>query len=94
MIKSFSHKGLEKFFNTGSSAKIAPGMAKKLQVILTQLKTSRVPGDMDLPGLRLHPMKKGSTWAGFWAVDVTGNWRVIFRFKGTDVVDVNLIDYH
>jgi proteic killer suppression protein len=94
MIKSFRHRGLEKFFTTGKKATIDPRMVKKLQLILAQLKVSTTPGDMDLPGLRLHKMKEGSTYASFWAVDVTGNWRVLFRFAGADVIDVDLIDYH
>ena len=34
--------------------------------------------DMDVPGLRLHPLKGREK--GFWAVTVRANWRVIFRF--------------
>lgn len=94
MIKSFSHKGLEKFFTTGSKSKIDPRMEKKLRAILTALDDSEAPGDMALPGLRLHVMVPGSRYAGFWAVDVSGNWRVLFRFEGKDAVDVDLIDYH
>lgn len=47
---------------------------------------------MALPGLRLPPLK--GEWKGFFAVDVSSNWRVIFRFDGEDVLDVDLIDYH
>ena len=47
---------------------------------------------MNLSGLRLHPLKGRSK--GAWAVDVSGNWRVVFRFEGTDAVDVDDIDYH
>ena len=47
---------------------------------------------MDVPGLRLHPLT--SDRAGFWAVRVSRNWRIIFRFEGGDVYDVDLVDYH
>ncbi len=47
---------------------------------------------MGLPGFRLHPLK--GSLAGFWAVSVSGNWRIIWRFEGTDATDVDLIDYH
>ena len=47
---------------------------------------------MDLPGFRLHPLKGGL--AGFWSIVIRANWRIIFRFDGDDVTDVDLMDYH
>jgi len=32
--------------------------------------------------------------AGFWSVAVSGNWRIVYRFDGGDVFDVDLVDYH
>ena len=57
-----------------------------------RLDAAREPKDMSLPGLRLHPMT--GRLDGFWAVDVSGNWRLIFRFDGHDVYDVDYLDYH
>ena len=31
---------------------------------------------------------------GYWAVRVSGNWRVIFRFENGNAFDVDLVDYH
>ena len=47
---------------------------------------------MNLPGFRLHQLKGNRT--GYWTVQVSGNWRIIFRFDGSDASDVKLIDYH
>lgn len=47
---------------------------------------------MDLPGFGLHPLKGGL--AGYWAVSVSGNWRIVFRFDGVYASDVNLVDDH
>ena len=47
---------------------------------------------MDLPGFRLHPLK--GDLVGHWAVSVSRNWRIVFRFEGVHVFDVNLVDYH
>ena len=47
---------------------------------------------MALPGLDLHPLK--GERAGHWAVKVSANWRVIFRFEDGDAVNVDLVDYH
>jgi len=44
------------------------------------------------PVYRLHPLK--GDLKGFWSVTVRANWRIIFRFEGTDAFDVELIDYH
>ena len=92
MIQSFRHKGLEQFFLTGSRAGIQPRHAKRLQLILPRLHASTEPRDMRLPGLQLHPLSGDR--AGEWAVSVSGNWRVTFRFDGTDAVSVDYQDYH
>jgi proteic killer suppression protein len=46
---------------------------------------------MALPGLKLHPLR--GDWKGFWAVSVSGNWRVVFRFDENSAVDVDFLDY-
>ena len=92
MIKSFKHKGLEKFYRTGSSAGIQTNHAKRLRLILSNLDQAESPDDMDLPGLRLHELI--GRRKGIWSVTVNGNWRVTFRFDGKDAEIVNYEDYH
>jgi len=92
MIKSFRHKGLAKYYETGSKAGVAPERVKRLRLILAALDNAREPRDMNLPGFRAHELS--GEYAGYWAVSVSGNWRVIFRFDGEDVVDVNYLDCH
>jgi toxin HigB-1 len=92
MIRSFRHKGLEKFFVSGKMSGIRPDHAKRLRLILARLSASQRPGDMALPGLRLHPLK--GSLVGYFAVDVSGNWRVVFRFDGQNAADVDYMDYH
>ena len=92
MIKSFSHKGVEMFFKTGSKAKIQAAHAKRLRVQLGKLDVSMSAEDMQLPGWRCHALK--GELAGHWAVWVDKNWRLTFRFEGTDAVLVNYQDYH
>jgi len=60
--------------------------------ILARLSASAAPGDMDLPGLRLHPLK--GDYAGFWSVTVRSSWRIVFRFEDGHAVDVDYLDYH
>lgn len=92
MIKSFRHKGLEKLFHEGSKKGIRPEHAEKLEDILDRLNAAAAVGDMDYPGSDLHPLK--GSLKGHWAVKVSGNWRVIFRFENGDAYVVNYLDYH
>ena len=92
MIRSFRHKGLKLLYEEGDRRKVLSGHAGKIERILARLDEAALPEQMGLPGFRLHPLK--GDLVGFWAVSVSGNWRVIFRFDGTDAVDVDLIDYH
>lgn len=77
---------------TGKTSGIQANHATRLRLILTNLDQADGPENMDLPGLRLHPLK--GKRSNFWAVSVSGNWRVTFRFVGTDVEIVNYEDYH
>jgi len=92
VIRSFKHKGLERFFLTGSKAGIQVQQAERLRLILGQLNAATSPEDMRLPGLGLHPLKGDRK--GTWAVSASGNWRVTFTFVGKDADDVNYEDYH
>jgi len=92
VITRWSHKGLRAFFETGSTRGIRPEHGSRLRLILARLDASAEPRDMNLPGLRLHPLK--GPLKGAWAVNVSGNWRVVFRFEGKDAVDVDYVDYH
>ena len=92
MIRSFKHKGLARFFQTGSTTGIQADHAKRLRLILARLHAATNPQDMDLPGLRLH--KLSAKRAGTWSVSVSGNWRVTFLFEGEDAEAVNYEDYH
>ena len=92
MIRSFRHKGLAKFFATGSKSGIRPQHAERLRLILGRLSAAAKPEDMGLPGLRLHPLK--GTRKGTWAVWVSGNWRITFRFVEADAEVVDYEDSH
>lgn len=92
MIRSFRHKGLARFFETESKAGIQSAHAERLRLILGRLNAAVKAEDMGLPGLRLHPLK--GERKGTWAVWVSGNWRVTFRFVGADAEVVDYEDYH
>jgi proteic killer suppression protein len=92
VIRGFRHKGLAKFFETGSKAGIQAEHAERLRLVLGRLSAATSPRDMALPGLKLHQLvgdRKGT-----WAVSVSGNWRVTFEFVGKDADAVDYEDYH
>lgn len=92
MILGFRHKGLERLFEKGDPRRVPPALTAKVERVLARLDEAAEPGDMSLPGFGLHPLR--GDLAGYWAVRVSGNWRIIFRFEGRDVRDVELVDYH
>jgi proteic killer suppression protein len=92
VIKSFKHRGLEKFFLTGSKAGIQPHHASKLRSQLTLLNQSGAPGDMGKAGWGLHRLH--GELEGHWSIWVSGNWRLTFRFDGNDAEVVDYQDYH
>lgn len=91
MIQSFRHRGLKALFDGRTARRVAPGHVEKLRDILAVPDRSRAPADMDFAGFRLHPLKGDRR--GHWAVSVSGNWRVSFRFEDGHAADVDYVDY-
>jgi proteic killer suppression protein len=92
MIRSFKHKGLEKYFTKGTASGIQSAHSKRLRLVLGRLSASAMAQDMDLPGLHLHQLR--GKHRGRWSVRVSGNWRITFKFDGHDAIDVDYEDYH
>ena len=92
MIKSFKHKGLEVFFETGSTKGIQANHEQKLRIILGALDVAKKPENLDIPAFRLHPLK--GNLKGLYSITVQANWCVTFTFKGEDVYVVDYQDYH
>jgi proteic killer suppression protein len=92
MIQSFRHKGLKKFFASGSAAGIRPVHAKRLRMLLVASDTAQSIDDMNVPGFRLHPLR--GTDRERWSVWVNGNWRVTFEFRDGHAYLLDYEDYH
>jgi proteic killer suppression protein len=92
VIKSIRHKGLKRFFDTGVTSGIQAEHRKKLRLQLAALDTATIITDMNLPGFRLHRLKGDRV--EFWAIDVSANWRLTFRFDSGNVYDLDYEDYH
>jgi proteic killer suppression protein len=92
VIQSFKHKGLRRFYESGTLSGIQPKHSKRLRMLLAALDTAQVIGDMDVPGFRLHPLK--GEQKGRWSVWVNGNWRLTFEFKDGQAYVLDYEDYH
>lgn len=92
MIKSFRHKGLDRFFRKGDVRGIQTRQTARITRILDLLDDASTAEQLNIPSYNLHPLKGDRK--GEWAMTVSGNWRITFRFEGEDAVDVNLEDYH
>ncbi len=92
MIKSFQHKGLRLFFETGSKAGIKPDHAPRLMRQLLRLDIAKTANDVNLPGWGLHQLV--GSLEGHYSITVNGNWRITFKFEDKDVALVNYLDYH
>ncbi len=92
MIQSFKHRGLKRFFENNDGRRVNPDHIPRLKRILATLDAASRPEEMDAPGWGLHKLR--GDLKEFYAVKVSGNWRVIFRFEDGDAYDVDYLDYH
>lgn len=92
MIRSWKHKGLRQFYETGSTAGIVPEHAARLETRLNALNLAEVIEDLNFPGYKLHRLKGARK--NIWSLSVTGNWRLTFEFTDSDVYILNYEDYH
>jgi len=92
MIKSIRHKGLNRFYTTGSAAGVQAAHAMRLRLQLAALDTARVIEDLNVPGFGLHPLK--GKLKGRWSIWVNGSWRLTFEFKDGHVHVLDYEDYH
>lgn len=92
MIEGFRHKGLQRLYEKDERKGLPAASVEKIARILARLDVATGHDGMNLPGMKLHPLK--GEYKGFWSVWVTGNWRIVFRFEGAHATDVDLLDYH
>ena len=92
VIRSFRSKGMRRFAERGDPSRLSVQNVDRVRRILLALNAARSPEQINVPGLRFHPLKGEDK--GRYAVDASGNWRVTFAWDGEDAVDVDLEDYH
>jgi proteic killer suppression protein len=92
MIRRFRHRGMKRLYEDDDGRGLRADQVERIKRVLARLDRASLPDHMDLPGWRLHPLK--GSFAGFWSVTVTANWRIVWRFEGGHATDVDYLDYH
>ncbi|MBX2965089.1 MAG: type II toxin-antitoxin system RelE/ParE family toxin [Cyclobacteriaceae bacterium] len=92
MIESFRNKKLKLFYEKGIRSGLNQSHISRIRRILTQLDAAADIRDLEEPSFGLHALH--GDLKGFWAKEVNGNWRIIFRIENGHVYDVDYLDYH
>lgn len=79
-------------FERGEGRRLNPQHLERIELILADLDAAESLAHLRRPGYRLHALQ--GQWAGCHAIDVSGNWRIVFRFRDGQVTEVDLVDYH
>lgn len=91
-LMRFLHKGLRRFAEDDDTRNLNVNDVARIRRVLSALQDAVKPRDLAHPSFRLHPLKGDRR--GQWSVRVSGNLRIVFRFKDGEAVDIDLIDYH
>ena len=92
MIVSISHKGLRMYYEKGIGNKLPSEQLKKIALIFDALDAIVTENDIVCLGFGIHKLK--GEYDGYWALTITGNYRIIFRYYEVDIYDIDYIDYH
>jgi len=92
MIRSFRHRGLQRFWTRSDSSRLRPDWVAKIERLLEALDVARAPVDLSIPGSGFHALR--GDLKGRYAVTVSRNWRLTFGWDNEDAIDVDLEDYH
>ena len=93
MLKTFRHRGLQRYFEAGDHRNLRADQIKRIRRVLAILDAAASIETLNtMPGMRLHPLK--GDLSNFWSISVSGNWRIIFRIEDGDMYDVDFVDYH
>jgi proteic killer suppression protein len=79
-------------FETGGTRDIQEQFVKRIRTRLEAIDTATMISDIDIPGYELHELIGDRK--GIWAIKVSGNRRITFRFIDGNAYDINFEDYH
>jgi len=93
MIKSFKCKEAEKVFNNRFSRKLPHDIQR-----IAQRKLKMINAAAHLSFLTVPPANRleelGGNRAGQHSIRINDQWRICFKWRGSDAYDVEITDYH
>jgi proteic killer suppression protein len=92
VIASFKSRSLKRFWERGEVRRLPAQFVNKIALVLDALDAAALPSDLDLPGFGFHSL--AGDRRGEFAVTVSRNWRITFRWQDGDAVAVDFEDYH
>jgi len=92
VIGSFGDRATESLYH-GDPTRFPPGTVRTALRKLDMLHAATSLRDLaSPPGNRLETLK--GDLKGYFSIRVNRQWRIVFRWSGTDAHDVRLVDYH
>jgi proteic killer suppression protein len=93
MIKSFKCKETEKVFNNRFSRKLPHDIQRIAQRKLKMIHAAAALSFLTVPPAnRLEEL--GGDRAGQHSIRINDQWRICFKWRGSDAYDVEITDYH
>jgi len=93
VIKNFKDDETQKIYQRQCLRKLPPDIQ---QVALRKLRM--INNSISINDLRVPPAnrleKLSGNRAGQWSIRINDQWRVCFRWEGSDALDVEITDYH
>ena len=93
MIKGFGDKETEKVWNGKFSKKIPNYIQPIARRKLRMINNAQDINDLRIPlGNKLEKLK--GDMKDYYSIRINNQWRIIFKWIGSDAYEVQIVDYH
>ena len=93
MIKNFKDDETQKIYQRQRSRKLPTDIQQVDLRKLRMINNSISINDLRVPPAN-HLEKLSGNRAGQWSIRINDQWRVCFRWEGSDALDIEITDYH
>lgn len=93
MIRNFADKEAEKVWKGTPSRRLPADIQAVARRKLRMLNSAATLDDLRIPPANRLEALRGDR-KGQYSIRINDQWRVCFRWKGGDVHDVEIVDYH
>jgi len=93
VIKTFNNDETQKIYQRQRSRKLPSDIQQIALRKLRMINNSITINDLRVPPANRLEKLSGHR-AGQWSIRINDQWRVCFRWEGSDAYDVEIADYH